>query len=119
MNHMAPKSCAGNLRLWTPEILAMASSIILLIAMTVLLAAFNRKPIFDNRIWTLNALISTLSTASKASLLAAVASCISQENWVLFSGKPRRLYDFELVSGASRGPFGSFKVLTSLSLRGG
>ncbi|KAM0460421.1 hypothetical protein ACHAPV_004688 [Trichoderma viride] len=97
----------------------MASSIILLIAMTVLLAAFNRKPIFDNRIWTLNALISTLSTASKACLLAAVASCISQENWVLFSGKPRRLYDFELVSGASRGPFGSFKVLKSLSLRGG
>ncbi|KAK1252177.1 hypothetical protein MKX08_003364 [Trichoderma sp. CBMAI-0020] len=115
---MAPKSCV-NLRPWTSEILAMASSIILLIAMTVLLAAFNRKPIFDNKIWTLNALISTLSTASKACLLAAVASCISQENWVLFSGKPRRLYDFELVSGASRGPFGSFKVLTSLSLRGG
>ncbi|PON29004.1 hypothetical protein TGAM01_v202112 [Trichoderma gamsii] len=116
---MAFKSCFGNLRPWTTEILAMASSIILLIAMAALLAAFNHKPIFDDKIWTLNALISTLSTASKACLLAAVASCISQENWVLFSEKPRRLYDFELISGASRGPFGSFKVLTSFKLRGG
>lgn len=116
---MVPRSCGGNLRPWTSEILAVASSIIFLIAMVVLLAAFNRKPIFDNKIWTLNALISALSTASKAALLSAVASCISQENWVLFSGKPRRLYDFELISEASRGPFGSFKVLTSFKLRGG
>jgi hypothetical protein len=87
--------------------------------MAALLAAFNHKPIFDGKIWTLNALISTLSTVSKACLLAAVASCISQENWVLFSRKPRRLYDFELISGASRGPFGSFKALTSFKLRGG
>ncbi|KAM0561173.1 hypothetical protein ACHAPJ_003677 [Fusarium lateritium] len=87
--------------------------------MASLLLAYHEKPIFDDKLITLNAVVSTLSTASKATLLTTVASCISQENWVLFAGKPRRLYDFEMISEASRGPWGSLMVLWSRSLRGG
>ncbi|KAM5346532.1 hypothetical protein ACJ41O_009537 [Fusarium nematophilum] len=109
----------SSLKPWAFEIAALASSIAMLIAMAVLLAAYDEKSIFDGKVWTLNALVSTLSTASKATLLTVVASCISQGNWLLFSGKPRRLYDFEMVAEASRGPLGSLKVLVSRSLRGG
>ncbi|KAJ4263785.1 hypothetical protein NW762_005818 [Fusarium torreyae] len=109
----------NKLKPWGFEIGAMASSIALLIAMASLLLAYHEKPIFDDKLITLNAVVSTLSTASKATLLTTVASCISQENWVLFAGKPRRLYDFEMISEASRGPWGSLMVLWSRSLRGG
>lgn len=89
----------------------------MLIAMTALLAAFNGKPVFESKTFTLNTFVSTLSTASKAALMTVVGSFINTGNWVLFSGEARQLYDFELVSEASRGPLGSLRVLTSL--RGG
>lgn len=116
---MAFKSGQSRLHGWEFEILAIASSILMVVAMAALLAAYDRKPVFQSKMWTLNAFISTLSTASRAALLTVVGSCISQGNWILFSGAARRLYDFELVSEASRGPLGSLKVLANPSLRGG
>ncbi|KAF4969526.1 hypothetical protein FSARC_3256 [Fusarium sarcochroum] len=113
------KAGSNKLKPWVFEIAAMAASIALLISMASLLLAYHEKPIFDDKLITLNAIVSILSTASKATLMTTVASCISQGNWVLFSGKPRRLYDFEMISEASRGPWGSLMVLWSRSLHGG
>ncbi|CAH0016685.1 unnamed protein product [Clonostachys rhizophaga] len=88
-------------------------------AMIIVCISFNGKPVFDGRFITLNTIVSILSTGSKPSMLTAVASCISQANWSLFAGPPRRLYDFEMVADASRGPLGSLQLLLSSKLKGG
>lgn len=110
---------AGRLRPWILEIAATFSSIALLVALVVVLAYFDQKAIFDTGIATLNSIISVLSTASKAMLLFAIANAISQWNWILFAASPRRLYDFERVTDASRGPFGSVRLLWNTNFRGG
>ncbi|KAI9167933.1 hypothetical protein HJFPF1_04074 [Paramyrothecium foliicola] len=86
--------------------------------MIVLLAFFDEKPIFDGEIVTLNTIVSILSTTSKVCLIAAISSCVSQEGWIMFARRPRRLYDLEMVAQASRGPLGSFKLLWSWRVRG-
>lgn len=107
------------LKAWAFEIVSFAVSIGMLVAIVAILASYNGRAIFDGRLITLNAIISTLSTVSKATLLTVIASCISQGNWILFADRPRRLYDFEMVADASRGPWGSLWLLWSRSLGGG
>lgn len=119
VNSGPPPRPSNMLKPWSFEIVSFTISIATLIAMVAILASYNGKAIFDGRIITLNAIISTLSTASKATLLTVIASCISQGNWILFADRPRRLYDFEMIADASRGPLGSLKVLWSRSLGGG
>lgn len=99
------------LRQWGFEIFCIVMAIGVLVAMAVVMSVFDSQPVFDGPLVTLNAIISTLSTASRVSLLAMFASTISQWNWLLFSGKNRRLLDFEHLAEASRGPLGSLKVL--------
>lgn len=79
---MASNSGGGTLKQWSFEIGVIAFSIFTLIAMAALLAAFNEKPVFDTEMWTLNAFVSTLSTASKGCLLTVIDSCISRGNWI-------------------------------------
>jgi hypothetical protein len=62
-----------------------------------------------------NALISTLATVSKASLMLAVAACISQLKWLYFERAPRSLHSMQVFDDASRGPLGALELLTRLS----
>lgn len=110
---------AGRLRPWLFELLGAFFSVTLLAALAVLLAVSDGKPIFDDGIVTLNALVAVLSTSSKSAVLFTVAGAISQWNWILFAASPRRLYDFERVTDASRGPLGSVKLLFNAHFRGG
>ncbi|KAK3940913.1 hypothetical protein QBC46DRAFT_407821 [Diplogelasinospora grovesii] len=109
----------GRVRLWTLEITSIAVSVALVVALITTLAYFNRKAVFDSRIITLNTIVSVLSSASKAFLLYSAANCIRQWNWILFTARPRRLYDFERVTDASRGPLGSLRLLGNINFRGG
>ena len=59
---------------------------------------------------TLNTIISTLATASKASLLCAVAGCIGQLKWCWYR-ESHRLYDLQRFDDASRGPAGAIILL--------
>lgn len=59
---------------------------------------------------TLNAIVSALATASKASLLCAVADSIGQLKWSWFQ-QPRNLYDLQAFDEASRGPAGAVALL--------
>ncbi|CAH0002586.1 unnamed protein product [Clonostachys byssicola] len=104
---------------WALESGSMIACFVQFAAMIIVCIFFNGKPVFDGPFITLNTIISILSTGSKASMLTAVASCISQANWSLFAGPPRRLYDFEMVADASRGPLGSLQLLLSSKFRGG
>jgi hypothetical protein len=116
--NMGP-STTRSIGLWTWEIASLVASIAQFVAMIAILISFDGKEIFDGPLVTLNTVVSILALGSKASLLTLVANCISQANWSLFSGPPRRLYDFEIVADASRGPLGSLRLLISRSFKGG
>lgn len=77
--------------------------------MIIVLAVYNGREIFSWHGVTLNAVISVLSTASKALLLFALSEAIGQWKWVTFSKGPQPLMDLERVDAASRGPLGSMK----------
>jgi hypothetical protein len=110
----------SRLRPWAFELSSTVGSLAAFAGMCIILVKFDRQPIFDGNLVKLNAIVSLISTVGRACLLAAIASCVSQWNWLLFaSPRPRRLYDFDRVAEASRGPLGSFKLLFNRKVRGG
>lgn len=98
-------------RLWLPEFAGILSSASCLVATACILSAYDDKPVFDWRGITLNAVVSVLATAGKASLLFAIAELISQWKWIAFAKGRRPLVDLETIDGASRGPYGSLMVM--------
>ncbi|CAH0045092.1 unnamed protein product [Clonostachys solani] len=113
------KGCLWGSSPWAFEIIGLVLAAAQFFAMFGVLVHFDGKEPNTSSIITPNTIVSILSTGSKAALLSAAAGCIGQANWVLFAGQPRRLYDFELVSDASRGPLGSIQLLLSRKFRGG
>ena len=104
---------------WRFEIFCAVVTVWMLVAMCIVLYMFDSESAFDGPVVTLNAIISMLSTASRVSLVAMLASAISQWNWLLFSESNRRLLDFQHLAEASRGPLGSVKVLLDSHIVGG
>lgn len=100
----------GHPFLWWPELLACLFSMACIVALVALLTIYNERQIFNWHGVTLNALVSVLSTASKASLLLAVEEAIGQWKWLLFWGRRRRILDFDKIDNASRGPLGSVSL---------
>ncbi|KAK8133806.1 hypothetical protein PG984_005818 [Apiospora sp. TS-2023a] len=97
---------------WFLEIGTALLSLLCLLGMIILLARIQNQPLSS---WPLevspNAVLSILSTASKAFLVQPVSECISQLKWMhlLRSPKPDRLKDLQEYDDASRGPLGSSK----------
>jgi hypothetical protein len=58
-----------------------------------------------------NAVVSLLLVSSKAALMLSTAACLSQLKWTHFQSKPRKLKDLETFDDASRGPWGSLRLL--------
>jgi|SRR3569833_572287 len=98
-------------RPWVAEILAVCLSLFSLAGLAVLLAVYDNKPVFTWNGVTLNAIVSVLSTTSKASLMLAVTESTSQWKWVLFFRGGRPLIDFDRIDRASRGILGSWRLL--------
>jgi hypothetical protein len=100
------------LRQWRLETFSLVSATGFLAAMIGLLLDKDGKPVSSWKVpVTLNAIISILSIASKASLMFVVAEGISQWKWIVFSQGPQVLSDFERIDSASRGPAGSASLL--------
>ena len=96
---------------WKWELLAAIGSLLFLVALLGLLAAYNNQPIFDWHRLTLNASVSILSTASKTALLYIFAEAIVQWKWILYACRSRPLLDVQRIDAASRGPWGSTLLL--------
>lgn len=96
---------------WLHEISSLIGSWACQIWLVVILLQMNNRPLAN---WTqkisLNAMVSALSTISKALLLEPVGASIGQLKW-LHMRRPHRMYDFELFDQASRGPLGSVFLL--------
>lgn len=103
---------------WLCELLAIVS----LGAMVFILWLYHGKPQADwqQSYFTLNGLIAFLATLVKTGLIVPVSAAIGQRKWLRFmpskgsARRARRLGDFEVWDEASRGSFGSMKLIFSL-----
>lgn len=111
---MATARRLAALKSWHLELWAFSGSILSFVAMAVLLACFNRRPVFDWKGVTLNTIVAVLSACMKTTLSFAVTECVGQWKWILFSRDARPLMDFERIDLASRGPLGSLSVLWTI-----
>lgn len=94
------------------QILALLGSGLSMIAIIILLKHFNNQPIFDWNGVTLNAIVAVFSAISKAMLVYALSECLGQAKWIWFSSQSRSVNDIEFIDSSSRGPLGSFQMLT-------
>lgn len=97
---------------WLWQILALLGSALSMIAIGILLIHFNHRPIFDWNGLTLNAIIAIFSVMFKSMLAYTLSECLGQAKWIWISSQQRSLNDIDLIDSGSRGPFGSFKILT-------
>ncbi|KAM0254675.1 hypothetical protein ACHAQJ_006525 [Trichoderma viride] len=101
---------------WNTEILAMIISIACMAVLVWVLARFQNQLSSTWSFWiSLNAIVAIAATVIKATLLAAVSACLSQEKWWHFSHKSRKLQDLAAIDYASRGPIGSLWLLLGTS----
>lgn len=97
---------------WTLEISAIALSIAALVAVAVLLPLYDNKPLTKwNFFLSFNTVISILGATSRAALAFAIGSCISQGKWNWFSRRDDSIMVFDRFEEASRGPWGSVRLL--------
>lgn len=101
------------------EVIALVSSIGCFAALVAVLGVSNGK---QQSLWlfghlTLNGLVALLSTLMRAAMMASVASALAQLKWNLFLSpsidhpRSRRLEDFSIFDQASRGVWGSIRLM--------
>lgn len=102
---------------WLFEICFITLSLGCIAVVVTVLRVFDRKPQpdFPSGI-TLNAIVSTLGTASKAALIFVVTASLSQLKWGWYHDR-QSLNDIQCFDDASRGPLGSLLLLTEIPAR--
>jgi len=63
---------------------------------------------------TLNSYLALFTSLAKLCLLVPIIQGLGQLRWLWFKNRPRPLADFELFEDASRGSFGSLRLLVSM-----
>jgi hypothetical protein len=112
-----PGHAWGLFSAWLSESLALVISLGCQIALVVILASMNNRPLSDwGGLISLNAMVATLATISKSMILVPVSSCVGQLKWH-YMREPHRLRHFALFDDASRGPFGSAHILFLLPFK--
>jgi hypothetical protein len=113
-----PRNCALWMRWWGWELGACISSFAALLAICILLKAFDGKaqPDWPYEI-TINSAVSWLTATMKGMLLVPAAACISQSTWVHYASRQHNLETLVTFDSASRGPWGSAQLLWALRAR--
>lgn len=107
-----------HLLLWRYELLSMIVSVGALLSTVAVLFAFDGKSMSHwKAIAQPNTVVSALSTLAKSSMLMVISQGLGQLKWEHFEQRPRRLIDFEIFDGASRGPWGALELLYSIRWR--
>jgi hypothetical protein len=113
--HNDHKQTENGLYRWIWELSACTGSLLTFSAIIGLLLAFDGRPQPE---WpygiTLNSALSWLSTITKSCLLVPAAECISQCIWISYTARPQKLDTVARFDAASRGPWGSLRLLWSL-----
>ncbi|KAK0745749.1 hypothetical protein B0T18DRAFT_446428 [Schizothecium vesticola] len=97
---------------WAWEVASMTLSLISMAAIVILLVKYDGRafPSVPGDI-SLNAIVATLSTISKTSLIFSVSAVLGQLKWDWCEQQPRPLEDLDTFDQASRGPLGATKLL--------
>ncbi|KAF5707191.1 hypothetical protein FMUND_11245 [Fusarium mundagurra] len=106
----APQAC----RVWWLEFLLLLFSGLLLGAICAILAHYNHKPLPDgNNLMgvTLNTLLAILATVLRATIALIAFEVIAQLKWNWISERFRPMQDLRRFDHASRGVYGSIKLL--------
>lgn len=99
---------------WPCESIAICFSIACLLAIVFVVQTFDGEKIPELVSGlTLNAIISVLSTASRASLIFVVGASMGQLKWCWFRKSARQIHDIQAIDDASRGPLGAIGVLAT------
>ncbi|KAK1675306.1 hypothetical protein BDP55DRAFT_552815 [Colletotrichum godetiae] len=103
---------------WILEILAVSLSISALVAIAILLPLYNDKPLSSWSFhFSFNTVVSILGATSRATLAFAVSACISQGKWNWYRKRDDTIMVFDRFEEASRGPWGSARLLWWSKLR--
>ncbi|KAL7953587.1 hypothetical protein V8C34DRAFT_320767 [Trichoderma compactum] len=101
---------------WWIESITICISFACMAALVCILALFQDRLSTDWSFFiSLNATIAIAITAAKATLLATVSVCLSQEKWNRFRNKTHKLQDLAIIDTASRGPLGAIQMLFQVS----
>ncbi|KAF2141171.1 uncharacterized protein K452DRAFT_318841 [Aplosporella prunicola CBS 121167] len=99
---------------WLMEVLACVIALLALVAIIITLGLHDGRPIPD---WpfriSVNAVVSIFSVILKGTMLVPVAEAVSQLKWSWYK-EPRPLDDFARFDDASRGIWGSARLITRL-----
>ncbi|KAF4961238.1 hypothetical protein FGADI_475 [Fusarium gaditjirri] len=100
---------------WGLEVTSLALSLIAFGLMIYLLYSSDRQPISK---WTkthisLNTAVSILAGTSRACLAFTISMCLSQGKWNWLTRSAQPLVDFDRFDAASRGAWGSLRLLQS------
>lgn len=114
------RMCVSFTDTWALEVFLVAFSLGCLASIVGVLVAYSGKPAPTLPLGiTLNALISIIGVGAKSSMLAVVASSLSQAKWCHFLRRARPLSEAQAFDDAAFGPLGSMWLLfgrTALSL---
>ncbi|RSL72301.1 hypothetical protein CEP54_000958 [Fusarium duplospermum] len=99
---------------WWLELSSMAFSLASLGALVALLSISDGQPASTWAGLSLNAIVSILAGTSKASLAFVISACLSQCKWNWAGKFVEPLIDFDRFDAASRGPWGSIRLLRSM-----
>ncbi|KAK1702431.1 hypothetical protein BDP67DRAFT_452867 [Colletotrichum lupini] len=96
---------------WWPEIIWCLVSVVCIIVLISVLRSYDNQPLPN---WplglTLNTVVAFISTFCRTSFVLPVVESLSQYKWNWYKS-PRPLGDFAVFDEASRGPWGSLKLL--------
>ncbi|KAK1513611.1 hypothetical protein CABS01_07017 [Colletotrichum abscissum] len=96
---------------WWPEIIWCLISVVCIIVLVSVLRSYDNQPLPN---WplglTLNTVVAFISTFCRTSFVLPVVESLSQYKWNWYKS-PRPLGDFAVFDEASRGPWGSLKLL--------
>jgi hypothetical protein len=113
--HIAKRHTATrHVKAWLPELLCLFGSIGLFIAIIVILAHYDNTPLSTLPLdLTINTIVALLATLCRATLIIAISEGLSQLKWNTFALKQRALRDLEVFDQASRGPWGSIRMVVA------
>lgn len=101
---------------WLLEWCCLALSILSFAGLVAILVKFDNRLLTEWK-WStasINTVIAILATISKASLALAVSTSVAQLKWNWFSNKEEPLIDFDRIDAASRGAWGSFRLMRTM-----
>ncbi|KAF6816773.1 hypothetical protein CPLU01_13755 [Colletotrichum plurivorum] len=114
-----PRRTRHALLAWWSEVVWCALSVACIATLVSVVSVYNHKPLPE---WplglTLNTVIAFISTICRTAFVVPVMEGLSQSKWNWFKRYgPRPLEDFQIFDEASRGPWGSLKLLLTMKGR--